>query len=98
MRRVQDERGSHVEPPLDHDWDDLTKLRWHLAVVLHDNDLPPNELHVRPAKYWINGEPQDGYYDLGASGWSVGALSFHAMWDVLNGVEYGIRVARRNAA
>lgn len=94
VRRVENASGSHIEPPLDDSWDDLRKLCWHLAVTLHDAGLPQSGMVVR----LLTGgtEPLDDFpmYQLGIPGYSVGPLSYTAMWDVINGVEFGVRAAR----
>lgn len=33
VRRVFTQGGSHIEPPFDENWDNLTKLRWQAAVM-----------------------------------------------------------------
>ena len=90
VERIHTERGSHIEPPLEQDWDNLTKLRWRLAVVLHDAGLPDDAMRVEPADYRINGVPQEAYGVIGAGGIS-GAIGYHSTWTFLNGVSYGLR-------
>lgn len=40
VTRVQTANGSHIEPPLDPAWDDLTKLQWLAEVTTLDTGLP----------------------------------------------------------
>jgi hypothetical protein len=94
VRRLADERGSYIDPPLDQEWDALTKLRWHLAVTLQDSGLAADALQIDPADYRVGGVAQDGYYCLHGLWFSVGALSYSSAWDVINGIEYGARLTR----
>lgn len=96
VQRVHTERGSHIEPPLHQDWDHLTKLRWHLAVVLHDADLPPDAIQIVPGDYRINGRPQESY-NLMCPGWTASTGDFHDAWSRINGIADGLRLAHRAA-
>lgn len=92
VRRIQDGIHSRVEPPLDHAWDELTRLRWHAAVVEHDTGVP---VSVTDAAYWINDEPVDGLYAVNV-GWSSNApYTADEAWVFLSGVSVGADQARR---
>jgi hypothetical protein len=39
VERVEDNHGSHIEPPLDQQWSDAEKLAWHAGVELVDSGL-----------------------------------------------------------
>lgn len=95
VRRVQTEEGSHIEPPLDGTWDDLTTLRWQAAVVRTDTGL---NVDVEPAKYsrkvgetWV---PIPDLYNIRYQHGCMGAYSFAEAWALLTGVDLGSRLAR----
>lgn len=94
VHRVHTERGSHIEPPLNEDWSNLDKLRWSLAVSLHDAGQPLDLMDVRESDYRINGVPQEAYDVTGPDG-SSGATGFHATWTLISGIGYGLRTARQ---
>jgi hypothetical protein len=96
VQRVRTDHGSHIEPPLDQTWDKLTKLRWHLAVTLHDGGLPPDAVQIVEGDFRINGRRVESY-DLMAPGWTASAGDFHDAWSRINGIADGLRLARRAA-
>lgn len=87
--RVETENGSHVEPPLDPEWSNLDKLRWHLAVVLHDVGVDPELIHVEPARSTSGGVPYESY-SLHYAHSTFGGPSFHNMWNLINGIGIGL--------
>ncbi|WP_097982796.1 hypothetical protein [Streptomyces sp. f150] len=92
VTRVDEAGGSHIEPPLDQAWADLTKLAWKVAVVTLDTRL---DIAVTEAKYFSNGARQQGFYNI-VVGFSItGPLDFRSTWDYLNGVSTGATQARR---
>lgn len=94
VERIHTERGSNIEPPLDQDWDNLTKLRWNLAVSLHDAGHPADAMRIEPSDYRVDGVPQEAYNIVGPAG-TTGAVGYSAMWVLINGVGYGLRSADR---
>lgn len=84
--------GSHVEPPLDQAWDELTKLRWHAEVVAVDTG---KRCEVRGAKYRIDDRLQVGFFNVhyrGKCGVAVqGPMDFRSAWDWLNGFAAGAK-------
>jgi hypothetical protein len=94
--RVETETGSHIEPPLDQDWDDLTKLRWHAAVVTYDTGIP---IEVYDGRYSVKRfgkwRPVPGVYGFSVPGCSGGAMSYQSMWSWLNGFSSGVDSLRR---
>lgn len=92
VRRIHTDHGSHIHPALDQTWDDLTKLRWHLAVVLHDADLPPDAATVNPGTLTVDGQPFPTY-TLNHPGSVAVVGDFHRAWAVINGIAYGLQLA-----
>jgi hypothetical protein len=84
VTRVQDATGSHIEPPLDQAWDDLTKLTWHAAVVTRETGLA-----IRIDQF------ERGSYGLVIGCTGLSERDFHSAWDYLNGVSTGATEARR---
>jgi ABC-type Fe3+ transport system substrate-binding protein len=84
VTRVHDANGSHIEPPLDQAWDDLTKLTWHAAVVTHETGLA-----IRVDQF------ERGSYGLAIGGTGLSERDFHSAWDYLNGVSTGATEAQR---
>lgn len=102
VRRVITTHGSHVEPPCDDSWDDLTKLRWCAAVSAMDAGLDPAQLHVghSPAnsrRAGFRGKvrvplPDRFYVRVGSS--TGGAYTFEHAWAFLDGISTGARLVR----
>jgi hypothetical protein len=98
VTRVQDGRSSLVEPPLNPEWDEPTKLAWHAAVIAHDTGLRIT-LHDEA---WTDGQghPRSGYYGItvyGANGGpvsSAAAFTYRDAWTYLNGIGVGVRATR----
>jgi hypothetical protein len=103
VRRVHEEAGSHIEPPLDDGWSDLDKLRWHLAVALHDARLPEHLASVEPGHVTRNGVPIAGLYNIryrsvaGRTNGSWGAGDFRSTWSLINGIGLGFAIAHGEA-
>ena len=98
VTRVQDGRSSLVEPPLDPEWDEPTKLAWHAAVIAHDTGL---NITVSD-EAWTDGQgrPQPGHYAItvyrpdGGPVSSASAFPCRDAWTYLNGIEVGVRATR----
>jgi hypothetical protein len=97
VHRIHTERGSHIEPPLNEAWSNLEKLRWNLAVALHDAGQPINLMDVRESDYRVNGVPQEAY-DVTSSFGTSGAIGFHSTWTFINGLGFGLSAAARMEA
>lgn len=92
VQRVHTEYGSHIEPPCDRNWDDLTTLRWNAAVVSADTGL---QVDVRRADVWVGPIRIRNQYDVFALGAVAGTGKLHDAWDFLNGVRFGAELVRR---
>lgn len=96
VERIHTEYGSHIEPPLNQAWDELTQLRWKAAVVACDSGVA---LNVHPAKAWtvVAGIrwPIRRLYSFSSSSWSTSGMSFEHAWTYLNGVGTGADQCRR---
>lgn len=88
VTRVDDEHGSHIEPPCDPKWTSLEKLQWHAACVALD--CP--SLRIRVTR-WPKTPPT---YSLTVGGTSIGDQPFQDAWGYLNGVGTGFREAARD--
>ncbi|MFF3998538.1 hypothetical protein ACFYX8_35180 [Streptomyces cyaneofuscatus] len=95
VTRVHETGGSHIEPPLDQAWDDLTKLTWKAAVVTLDTGL---DIAATEAEYFSNGVRQQGFYNIAVGSSSTGPLDFRSTWDYLNGVSTGATQTTRRRA
>lgn len=96
VTRVHTATGSHIDPPLDQDWDDLMKLRWQAAVVTADTGLAvrvsPAHLQYRATR-WSPWRIQSGVYDVHVGSSSCGAMRYAEAWSYLNGVAAGANAA-----
>lgn len=92
VHRVEDETGSHIEPPLDETWPDLWKLRWKAAIVSREIGC---NIHIgKDAKRaWYGLSYHDGKVGVGSSL----SLTFNQMWAELNGIRAGHEIARHQA-
>lgn len=94
VTRVHTRNGSHIEPPLDASWSELLKLRWKAGVLAADTGVVV-EIQaggMRDAK----GNDVAGYFRLfSRTGNQRGPMRFGAMWDYLNGMEFGIECSER---
>jgi len=97
VSRVRDERGSHIEPSLNDLWTNLEKLRWSLAVVLHDFGFPADLMTVEPAHMTVDGVPVESYV-LTMPGRVVTAGGYYEAWRTINALEIGVWLARKVAA
>ncbi len=106
VRRVQTDHGSHIEPPFDEDASDLDKLRWQVAVTLHDAGLPRDAVSVYPvnvSRVVTRGVLRKreesvaipGYFGFTWPGSSSAAYSFHEVWVLLTGVGHGAELQKR---
>lgn len=98
VRMVQDGNLTTPEPPLDDDWSDLDKLRWHAGIVQHRTGL---RIRVSTGGYrerigdeWVE---IPGMYGLQIGRRSLSARPYQRAWDYLNGVEIGYEEAQRES-
>ncbi len=104
VTRVNHGGGSHVEPPFDESWNDLTKLEWATAVSLADAGLPPDAVKVVPTsagriiRRWGKEHVQRyaGRYDIayGPGRGVTCSFGYHEARTYLQGVTLGARLAR----
>jgi ABC-type Fe3+ transport system substrate-binding protein len=102
VQRVHEGNGSHIEPPLEQSWDDLTKLRWHAGVVKADSGVAA---HIMPgamsekAVLGVVGPYRTRWdiYAIRVGNASHSAYTFREAWDFLNGVETGARAVRESS-
>ncbi|MEU0467282.1 hypothetical protein ABZ215_25045 [Amycolatopsis sp. NPDC006131] len=97
VHRVPTEHGSDVEPPFDYDWDDLTKLRWHAAVVSHDCAGLPIRVEIAVTSVRsASGDWQrvPGRYNVLVASSSIGPLTYEKACSYLSGVQCGWEVAQ----
>ncbi|MCX4605493.1 hypothetical protein OG402_34050 [Streptomyces anulatus] len=92
VTQVHEASGSHIEPPLDQAWDELTKLTWKAAVVTLDTGL---DVAITEAHYFTNGVRNQGFYNAVVGHSSIGPLNFRSTWDYLSGVSTGATQASR---
>jgi len=83
LRRIHyvDGSGSHIEPPLQPEWDSHTKLQWKAAAVAHDTGLKVRVLQ----------HPGQTDYNIVVGPHSVASFNFSTGWEFLNGVDVGAR-------
>lgn len=85
VRRVKDgPRSSHIEPPMNPNWNNLEKLRHHAAVVMLATDL----------KIRVN--QTGGGYNIQVNSTSSSSQCYEDAWLFLSGVETGAITAKNN--
>lgn len=89
--RIQNPRGSHIEPELHDDWDDETKLRWSAAVTAVDTGL---EIKLYRGGLWRNSKPVPDVWAVTVGRHSHSAMSYRHLWTFLNGVTTGAQAVR----
>lgn len=95
VRRVHTKRGSHIVPELDERWTDLAKLRWRLAVALHDAGLPADSpLTVEHGGTSTSSHGTTPLYALTAPGYRRIAGDYRDTWFVITGFGYGLEFTR----
>lgn len=82
VARVDDRSGSFVEPPLDQNWTQLEKLRWHLAVNELDYDIRWTVTELSPGMFALSTSSPGG-----SSG--VAAQPFRQAWDFITALGFG---------
>lgn len=98
--RVKDSTGrSYIEPELNPEWDALTKLRWHAAVVSHDTGLDVR-VSDRSSSRWRRGrwEQIPGTYSIRCGSSSIASFDYNEAWVFLTGLEMGVDAARAEVA
>ena len=95
VRIVVDERGSHVDPPLNPGWPLLDQLAWHAAVVSVRTGL---DISVGRAVVRWDGAPLTERFSVVVGHSSIGPFDFPAAWTLLSGVEVGGREVTASAA
>lgn len=89
VRRVPTEHGSIVEPALDPDWSELTKLRWVAAVESLDSPVP---IRVSTGYSSTNGVSRLEYcVNAGRTGF--GSSPYEHAWTLIIGMGTGAREA-----
>lgn len=95
VKRVHDDNGSHIEPPMDNNWPDIDKLRWWAAVAEADTgkDLVVEHAHLqrrttnwRGVEKW---EPVPGEYAVLHDGHYATTGNYHHTWTWINGFVAG---------
>lgn len=100
VTRVRTDHGSHIDPPFDHTWDDLTKLCWHAGVTAADTGLQvsvsPAYSRYKPNRWspWIT---EHGVYNVNIGYSTCGPMNYDRAWAYLNGVSAGAEAVRRSA-
>lgn len=92
VSRVPERGGSRIEPPLDPDWDDETRLRWHAAVTAVDSGL---EIQLYRGGLYRDGEPVPDVWAVTVGRHSHSAMNYQHLWTFLNGVTTGAQAARQ---
>lgn len=82
VRRVEDETGTHIEPPLG-DWPDIDRIRWNAGVLLVDHGVEIHTTEISPGLFAFH-----GVYPHGVA-WGVSARPFGDAWTFLNGCATG---------
>lgn len=97
--RINTTHGSHIEPPLDPDWTDLTKLQWHAAVVTYDTGIPirisDGAYKVQSGDQWVD---VPGHYSINVGSGCRSALDYRDAWIYLSGVSAGYEAAKEQQA
>lgn len=99
VERIYTENGSHIDPPSEDGWDDLTKLQWQAAVVTADTDVV---VSVKPTqqKTWRWGafRANPSMYDVLIPGHHLGMFTFMETWAYLLGLQNGIDLKLRSTS
>lgn len=103
VRRIEDENGSRIEPPLDPKWSHGQKLAWHAAIVEMDTGLIirilDGQSSVKRDGRWT---PDRDVYSMTINGprlaAGLSAMDFHTAWTYINGIDIGARAAVVNLA
>lgn len=91
VTRVHEGEGSsRIEPPLDHEWSPIERLRWKAAIVTLDSKL---DIVIRPGHYVVDGVPVEAMYSVQVKlmrGYtSVITMSYDNAWAYLQGIDAG---------
>lgn len=87
VTRIETERGSHIEPPLDPKWSDLEKLRWHASVSALDGGIDV-KVHVTSS----------GSYSVQVGMSSAQGCGFYDAWTYIAAATVGAQAARERVA
>lgn len=94
MQVVRDPDG-RIQPPLDAEWDMLTRLRWLAGVVLQDTGLSVQVVTGSYSEPDWRGRPHYPADVFGLQlpgGASIAALSYDATWWYLTGIGWGVEL------
>lgn len=90
-RRVMEGRTSSPEPRFRQSWSRLRKLRWHASLIMAEH--PGVRLYVEKGRSWTNSVFNYGLFSIAYNQGGMSPMSFDRAWDVLNGIEIGLRIA-----
>lgn len=98
VKRITTGTSSRVEPPLEEQWSDLTKLRWHAAVVSLDTGsevrilVEPSTSAWKPrwSPFWIS----EDSFQITVGDSTAFPFDFHSAWTYLNGVSAALTASR----
>jgi hypothetical protein len=90
VARVEDDSGTHIEPPLDQSWSEIQKLQWAAAVAELDSGL---RLRVVQSGDW------SFPFGIQHSVWQSPhyALSYGDAWNAINLLMYGAQSYKRQS-
>lgn len=102
VARVHTANGSYVEPPLQQEWDQATKLAWHASVVAYDTGLDitvaTGGMRRKNRRRWWRPRPRwrdvPNVYSIRIDGSTLMHVTYAAAWDYLNGISVGARRGR----
>lgn len=92
VRRIETEGVGRLEPPLDENWSDLTKLERWAGVVHADTGA---DVGVAISKLTLDGAIQLGYYRIRVGRSSIGPCHYTEAQSVLTGIGIGYTSAKR---
>ena len=85
VQRVEDEHGSHIEPPLNQHASPLEKLQWHAAVLEADTGV---SVAVTASGHG---------FALRGSNWGASPVGFIECWSYITGMSAGAREMQAGA-
>lgn len=89
VTRVHTATGSHIEPPLDDSEPEIEKLRWHLAVALHDTGMSGDLISIREEASRFGRKAYALEWERGG----MSPMNYGSMWTLINGISLGWRLA-----
>jgi hypothetical protein len=97
VQRITTDDGSHIEPPLEQDWPEASKIAWAAAVCAADTGLTVEVFEHRGGEYSFRFGRHNPYPSEAMRVGTInsgGPYSYNLAWIYLNAVSVAVKASR----